>query len=257
MTNQLIIIGGGYSIKDGIELGLWNKIKNKFTFGLNYSFHLFNSTVQLYVDNDFYEKERKKLKKCSLIVGKRHTHLKPEKNTIMLYAKHEYNFDIHYGVYRSALCGMFALSVGVWLLNEIPRAEIFLLGMDYGTINENKDKYGRALTHFYQGDIEHRGISKINYYNSKSRKKGDVDYKVFNNKDIKVKIWNVSPNSNIPSFKKINYEAFFRMLHSEKLNQKQLIKQIKPKLQEVEKWQTQNWKELQKNLTKLKKNNKH
>ena len=38
--SQLIILGGGTSIKEGIEKGLWDKIKNRFVIGTNYSFNL-------------------------------------------------------------------------------------------------------------------------------------------------------------------------------------------------------------------------
>ena len=48
---QLIICGGGYSIKDGIQLGLWDKIQNKFTIGINFSFKWFNSTAIVFIDN--------------------------------------------------------------------------------------------------------------------------------------------------------------------------------------------------------------
>ena len=57
-SNQLIIIGGGASITEGIKKGLWKLLKGKFTLGLNYSYHYYpNSTCQIYVDNDFYTKE--------------------------------------------------------------------------------------------------------------------------------------------------------------------------------------------------------
>ena len=47
---QLVILGGGASMKEGISKGLWNKLKDRFTLGINYSFNWFKSTLQTYVD---------------------------------------------------------------------------------------------------------------------------------------------------------------------------------------------------------------
>ena len=50
-SNQLIIIGGGASIEEGISKNLWEKIKNKFVIGINYSYHHFpNPTFQVWLD---------------------------------------------------------------------------------------------------------------------------------------------------------------------------------------------------------------
>jgi len=38
MNEEVIILGGGYSVKEGIEKGLWNKIKDKNVWSLNYVF---------------------------------------------------------------------------------------------------------------------------------------------------------------------------------------------------------------------------
>ena len=251
--NQLIIIGGGMSIKEGVEKRLWAKINGQLTYGLNYSYEYFDSTIQGYVDSDFYKREMEKgFGKCGLVVGKMYKGVKRYGNEVMLVDSPHYNLDIHYGVYKSSLCGMFALSVALWLMRDIPNAEIFLLGYDYGVITDDRDENKKEITHFYQGEIEHRGIGKTNYYKCKGR--GKRDYDVYVDKSIKTKIWNVSPNSNIPSFEKINYNTFFDKLQSNRYNQDELRETIKNKLMEVEKWQTQNWKELKQNLLKSRKN---
>ena len=202
-NKQLIIIGGGTSITEGINKGLWGKLQNQFTFGLNYSYRFFkNSTCQLYVDNDFYAKEIKKgLEQHTLIIGKFHSSVAKiaTPNTIMLPSAFKHNRNIISGVYKSSLVGLFALTLGIYLLDV---GEIFLLGYDYGgrkIPNQTKQK-----THFYQNDgkIRHRGIGKVNYYLSKGRVNRDfVPYK----DEKKVKIYNVSMISKIPTFHNISY----------------------------------------------------
>ena len=44
---QIIIVGGGTSIKEGISKGLWSKLDNKYTFGLNYSYKYFFNFIYL------------------------------------------------------------------------------------------------------------------------------------------------------------------------------------------------------------------
>lgn len=242
MGNQIIIIGGGTSIKEGISKELWNKIKDKFVIGINYSYRYFsNPTFQCFVDDKFYNENYEKMKNIGLIIGNK----KPVKNqlssTILLPSISKYYRDIKHGVYKSSLSGLFALSLAIYLLDE---GEIFLLGYDYGEMRKSdftkfmkncvelgkimvKDKKNRALTHFYQGDIEHRGIGKINYYNA--NKRADRDFGVYA-KENKVKIYNVSKTSKITTFSTLTYEEFFKKINKEKFNQDELRNNIKRKL---------------------------
>ena len=82
----------------------------------------------------------------------------------MLSSISKYSRDIRHGVYKSSLVGLFALTLGIFFLDE---GEIYLLGYDYGA--QGKDGKKRNRTHFYQEDTKHahRGIGKVNYYNSK------------------------------------------------------------------------------------------
>lgn len=222
---QIVIIGGGSSIKEGIKKGLWDKLKNRFVIGLNYSYNFFDNTILCYVDDKFYEKESKKEKFQSfpLIIGKEHRELKLLSNTITLKANDaKYYRDVKLGCYKSGLVGLFALSLGIYLLDE---GEIFLLGYDYGAIGKAKDR--RALTHFYQGQINHRGIGKTNYFHTIGR--ADRDFGVFAD-EKKVKIYNVSFQSNITTFPKISYDEFFTRLRKESDTQDQLREYIKEKL---------------------------
>lgn len=240
--NELIIIGGGASIKEGIEKGLWNKIDRRFNFGLNYSYKYFKSTVQIYVDDKFYEKQRLELVKLPLIIGKTHQ-MHVESNTITLSTGTQYFRNLSNGVYSPDLCGLFALSLGIYILDK---GTIYLLGYDFGELrkknleepvtdpktfeeNTERDKRKRLITHFYQGDFEHRGVGKTSYYHSKNRVRSK--FKVYKN-EKKIKIYNVSPNSRIPSdlIEKINYNTFFKKLNNTGHDQSELRKFIRKKL---------------------------
>ena len=114
---QCIIIGAGASLKEGIDEGLWDKLKGKFTIGLNYSYNFFDSSILCYVDNPFYKEESKKEKfqDLPLIIGKEYPQLKMLPNTITLKTNdNKYYRDVKLGCYKSNLCGIFAyLSEGV------------------------------------------------------------------------------------------------------------------------------------------------
>jgi len=120
----------------------------------------------------------------------------------------------------------------------------FLLGFDYGEARKKGydksdlraieqarivDKSGKKyLTHFYQEELTHRGTGKINYYNAKDRAK--KDFSVYKN-EKKIRIYNVSPDSRIPTFPKIDYSTFFKMLDKHTYDQNELREYIKEKLQ--------------------------
>ena len=123
---------------------------------------------------------------------------------------------------------MFALSLGIYLLNE---GQIYLLGFDEGCIDNRKDNKGRRITHFYQGEIEHRGINKTNYYDGiiKNKSRAYWDYLPYAS-EKKCQIFNVSLKSNIPTFPKISYDEFFNKMDNETFVQEELRKVIKEKL---------------------------
>lgn len=225
-NKQIIIIGGGSSINEGVSKDLWKKLQGKVTFGLNYSYNYFESTAQFYVDKAFYMDELKKIKfkNLPLIIGKHHKHMKVTDNTLMIPASAKYDPTLYEGCYKSSLCGIFALSVACYLKPK----EIFLLGYDYGGSKEAEDK--RIITHFYQGNIEHRGIGKVNYYNCRGR--GDRDYQPFVNAGNK-NILNVSVNSKINVFTKISYDEFFKRLENKCYSQEKLRENIRETLKRV------------------------
>ena len=223
IPNNLIIIGGGASVREGIELGLWDKIQDKFTCGLNYSYKYFDSTFTAFVDKDFYAKQRPELQKLPLIIGKSGGY-NPSPNTIDLPTATRYTRDLQGGTYCASLTGIFALSLGIFLVDV---GTIYLLGYDFGEYHtkniEDKpltqenfdtvtyDNHKRLITHFYQGEFNHRGIGKTSYYSHKNRPRDKFSVYA---KETKVKIYNVSENSRIPSkiLEKISYKTFFEKL---------------------------------------------
>ena len=226
---QLIIIGGGHSIKEAIPKGLWEKLEGKFVMGTNYSFNFYTPTIQCYLDNKFFEEQKEKLKTLPLIITKPHQKHKLS-NQIMLKVNSKGTRDLKNGVYKGSLTGIFTLSLGRYLLDE---GEIFLLGYDFGASGYNtaKDKKTKhAITHFYQGQLKHRGIGKVNYYNTKGR--AERDFAPFIN-EKKVKIYNVSSQSKITVFPKISYDEFFKQLNNKKYCQTYLRTYTKVKLSKI------------------------
>jgi len=242
---QLIIIGGGSSIKEGLAQGLWERLKDKFTIGLNYSYKYFESTFQSWVDNDFYKNNLKELAKLSLLIGCESGEITKIKlpNTITLTATSKYDPTLKTGVYKKALVGLFGLSIACYLLTDIKDAEIYLLGYDFSAQRRisyepirnrrdlNKilvlDKHKRFITHFYQGEINHRGIGKISFYNNTEHQK-----KIFQPyiDTQSVSIYNVSIDSKINQFPKITYTEFFKRLDKQIYNQKELREWIKKQI---------------------------
>jgi len=250
LAKQAIILGGGCSVLEGIDKDLFSKLKDKFIIGLNYSHHFVDSTCWMYVDDTYYLNEIKYLEKLPLTVGRLHTNVPTKPNNIELITASKYVRDCHHGVYSATLTGLFALSLAIYILDE---GEIFLLGFDNSSQKgEDKDSLvhdsqGRALTHFYQyGNIisrytgkpltlKHRGIGKVNWYqatqleNNKRISRAEHEYGVYKNEN-NVKIWNVSPNSKIPTFEKINYSTFFNKLNKQTYDQNKLREEIREEL---------------------------
>ncbi len=231
---QIILLGGGSSITEGIQKGLWKKLENKFTIGINYSYHHLNSTLQVYLDYKLYNENKKDMDKLPLIITK--TGKKLPLNTTQLKSISTYHRDVRQGCYKGSLSGIYSVSLGIHLLNE---GDLFLLGYDYDPLKDKngkyiKDKKGRFITHYYQNMpdkngkiIEHRGIGKVNYYGARGR--ADRDFGVYK-QEKKVHIFNVSLQSKINTFPKISYDQFFKMLNKNTFNQNELRTFVKNKL---------------------------
>ncbi len=222
LPKQLILIGGGASITEGIDKGLWQRLEGTWTIGLNYSYKYFLSTCLCFVDKDFYFQE--KLDSQPLIIGNSNG-IKEDKqlpNTIVIRDTAKYDRNLTLGIYKASLVGLYALSLAIYLLDE---GEIYLLGYDYDSQGRDKDK--NFLTHFYQGDFRHRGIGKVNYYQSKGRT--DRDFGVYKN-EKKIKIYNVGLESKIDVFPKLSYDQFFKQLDKRNYHQNFIKEYIIEKL---------------------------
>jgi len=255
---ELFIIGGGYSIKEGLSLGLKDRMKDKFVISLNMTIKEFpNSTILSFVDcKSFYSKYKNELTNYPFIIGKHSPELAREKlkNTVLFNTVETYDRTLKTGIYSGYLAGLFALSLGIYLLDE---GNIYLLGFDGGQLpvkensltipflsngklqnlpvedvtnkfkNEKEapnlilqdGRLYRIISHFYQGDIEHRGIGKTEFY-----VKNDKVNRVFTpfKEETKCKIFNVSPKSNLNIFTKIDYTTMFNQMDNVVFNQNEL-----------------------------------
>ncbi len=254
---ELFIVGGGASIKEGLPLGLRDKLKDKFVISLNLTIKIFySSTFLSFVDcNSFYKKYKEELVRYPLIIGKHNPEIDKIKlpNTILLKTVEKWDRTLKTGVFGSYLTGLFALSLGIYLLDS---GTIWILGFDGGVLpNQESDedvtdklniidkqscqksviqkngRYYRPVGHFYQGsEIEHRGIGKYSFYTM-----NDKVNKVFApfKDETQCKIFNVSPNSNLNIFPKIDYTTMFAKMNNVVYNQDDLRHWVLDKIKEI------------------------
>lgn len=217
-TNSLVIVGGGRSVQEGIELGLWDKIKDKADiWSLNYAFKFipYNTDKQLWVDTTFFKNNTNELrdlhhKGVELVTKKAEIYNAFPVNQFQTFRSiaeaPKFPEDIFIGTL--GLTGTFALSIACKMKYDI----IYLLGYDYGSPNLNQTN-----THFYQERVTELGIKSSGvanpriYLDRNGSVKGSVkDYNYFDkHKDL---IYNVSLITNISDFKIISYETMFQLI---------------------------------------------
>jgi hypothetical protein len=244
LPKQLVLIGGGASIKEGLDKGLKDLIPKTFSCALNFAYKYFNSTLICGIDEKFFNENYKDITKMPLFLGKANcsVNIAGGRNCYLFQHSMKYDRELFGGIYSSTLAGLFALSTFIKLMDI---GEIYLLGFDYGPIRDLQgrplvDKLGRPLTHFYQEEtnhIEHRGIGKTNWYtatiadpNKKSQKitNAQKEFGVYAN-ETKVKIYNVNPQSAIPTFEKITYDEFFKKIEPITQTQDEIRKELENK----------------------------
>jgi len=213
MKEEVIILGGGWSVKEGIEKGLWDNIKGKEIWSLNFAFMTmpYLPTRQLWIDFKFfknYTKEVYELQRKGVMLCTR----EDDRYNIFREIK-QYKIDREYkedSIFtgRNGLVGFFALSIAV----KEKYKRIFLLGYDFGGKPDNIN-----FTHYYQGKLSvfSDGIGDPYIYMEKDGKAvkalKDFDYYSF----YKEHIYNVSMLSKIYQFNKITYDSFFQLIRKE------------------------------------------
>lgn len=224
---SVIILGGGYSVHEGIELGLWKKIKDKEIWSINSSFKAmpYLPKREIWVDIGFFKHEANNLRDLhhqgvELVTRDRHNYRVLSKQ-IKLYGStrviEEYygkeaiiKDKIFYG--RMGLAGQFALSLAVADNYDT----IYLLGYDFGS-KRNSIK----LTHWYQKDINKLDIYSTGahrpevYLQKNDKPRLEIeDWEVYK-KEEGINIFNVSIESHLEVFSRITYNTFFKLLEEE------------------------------------------
>jgi len=208
---DVVIIGGGPSIQEGIDKGLKEFLKDKFVIVINNVFKHFNGTLLTFMDAEsFYARNKKIIDNYPLVVSKKHPDIKKSKNNYLFNVS-----DIYHGkksldinkIYNKKLTGIFSITLSICLNAK----KIYLLGYDFTK--------GKSKTHFY--DNSYYGLL---FYNNVGNPNKMFD--VFNND---AKIINVSMESNITCFPKMTYNDFLNE-ELETHNQEELRESIKRKL---------------------------
>ena len=218
---RVIILGAGNSINELIANDLWERVKENDIWSCNYCYRTmpYLPQRQMWVDVDFWKanvEEMQKLHQQGVQLVSRNHHAWRNRSEIKVYGstrlqneyygKHSIEKNtIFYG--QMGLTGFFALSLAV----AEDYKEIFLLGFDFGTSSLN-DK----TTHYYRGQIQitqdHSGVGHPDVYRNEHGVISAVqDFAVYL-KETDVKIYNVSMNSNINYFEKIDGQTFFEKI---------------------------------------------
>lgn len=223
--HPVILHGGGPSINKGREKGLYDKIRKQEIWSLNYAFLTmpYLPDKELWVDNKFFSSNKADLEELMKedvdMIAKFSTRYEAIDNISGYHTtteRPEYrrkNSLEEDCVFRGklGLIGTFALTVAI-CMDYI--SDIWILGYDYGTPEPNNKN-----THYYKDEIDvvSDGIGNTTVYRQNNGKLKDSvhDYKVF--KADKDRIYNVSPQSNIPEkyIPKITYDEFFKRIKNE------------------------------------------
>ena len=222
MFEQIIIVGGGQSIQQGLEQGLHSKISKCFTIGCNYSFKYFNPTFNTFVDGEFY-KTNKNILKHRLCSGHYANLDEPKESPEVYWLPPSIKYSTikeTKSVYNPMLVGIWSISLAIYLMKG--NGTIYLLGYDW-------TKKNTGNTHFYQGKIEHSGINKTDFYDEQEPNKWFAPFL----KEKGVNIYNVNPESNINTFEKVNYFEMFGKLKDEPYSQDYLREYVRTKLEPI------------------------
>lgn len=238
--NRAFIVGSGYSLKQGVDRGLLDLLKNEVTFGVNDTIRFFQPTVAMFGDWWAYHNRYSWYCLHRLVVGRfsypminKEFDIQKQDDLILLKSSHTYNKGngLQGGLYSPVLTGSMALSLAI----ELGYQDIYLLGFDNCAID--------GKTHWYEGiddagqfeDLDGNKLSGMGFNHDGKYKTG-----IYNNEQKSIdEIWepfideaniiNVSPKSRITTFKKMQMSVLIDMLtmHGEKINQRKEQKQLR------------------------------
>ena len=213
---DVIIFGGGNSIREGISLELFDKIKDKEVWSVNFAFLTFPKDLlpkrQLWIDISFFRNNINKLQELYLkgvpCYVKKHNKYAGIPEIIQCDVTRDPNQrqnKVFTG--RMGLSGLFALSLAI----KENYDRIFLLGFDFGNSDNSKN------THYYQHElkVESSGFGRPELYLQNGKPKNEIeDFLIFQKEaEAKnIKIYNVSIPSNIQCFTKLGWEEFFKQI---------------------------------------------
>lgn len=224
---RVIILGGGYSVVEGINQSMWSKIQGEEVWSLNSCFKAMPwlPSKQLFVDRDFWRHEADNMELLHVkgvpIVTRDMGNMLSNRPELLKYGvtRVRSEFVGLDGIIKNSLfsgnmglVGIFALHLAVCMDFD----EIYLLGYDFGSSHvDNK------FTHWYQEQIpqlkiQSYGAARPEVYLHKEPghvneiRKDIEDFEVFAN--LGKAIYNVSPNSHIQYFPKMNYQEFFKRI---------------------------------------------
>ena len=247
----------------GLPQELRTVLSNNYTIGLNswYKFGL-DATLICFCDGKFYLGHYDNLIPLPLIIGKNQPALvdKVLPNTILLPLSEYYwgmesweaqykkcrhcgyktlredkrktcpkcrSYLFYVGFYSGHLVGLFAITLAI----ALGFTDIYLLGYDACEIN--------GKTHFYQNFVE---VNKTNYGIGKEKVKGILVYRTGTYNDVGIinkrwfapyqnlegiNIYNVSPESVITVFPKLDYTTFYEKIGQGSVKQDEARKEIK------------------------------
>ena len=223
---RVIILGGGYSVVEGIAQNLWHKIHGMEVWSLNSCFKAMPwlPSKQLFVDRDFWRHEADSMEELHKngvpIITRDMGILLQNRLEIKKYGctRVRAEFAGLAGITKNlifsgsmGLVGIFALHLAVCEYDEI-----YLLGYDFGSAHVDNKK-----THWYQDripelKIQSNGAARPEVYLHKEPghinevRKDIEDFSVF--AGLGRNIYNVSPGSHITYFTKIDYTEFFKLI---------------------------------------------
>jgi len=206
---DIVIFGGGYSVKKELENGLAERVKDREVWAINYIYENLPYPPKrlVFVDNSFHQQNKEELKRLNSlgveIHAKFHPRLDPFIKTHLTYRNRtdpDYTPEKVF-IGSHGLSGVFALSLAV----KEQYDRIFALGYDWGSpSNAVKETHTNTKSD---------GAGKVSIYLNPDDKpnehlKSFDDFKDFKN------IYNVSPISHIKVFQKITYEEMYMMLEN-------------------------------------------